>query len=114
MPALQKYFAIHRDYFSYNREEEYHESKLSRAKKQLNPKVLILAPTRELACQIYEVVRAFRIFKTICLYGGSDRNRQVQFLNSQSPLIVVSTPGRLKDLLASNCLSLEDVEYLGN
>lgn len=53
------------------------------------------------------------MFKTVCLYGGSDRRKQVVFLETQTPLIVVSTPGRLKDLLDSNCLSLKEIEYLG-
>lgn len=112
LPAFKKFFSIHRDYFSSNRDEEYSEEKLSPPSKRLNPKVLVLAPTRELALQIFDVVRQFRMFKTVCLYGGSDRRKQVVFLENQTPLIVVSTPGRLKDLLDSNCLSLKEIEYL--
>ena len=75
--------------------------------------MLVLAPTRELALQIFDVVKQFRLFKSVCLYGGSDRRKQVHFLETQSPLVVVSTPGRLKDLLDADCLSLKEIEYLG-
>jgi len=114
LPAFKKFFSIHQNYFSNYRDEEvYDESKLSRSSGRLNPKVLVLAPTRELALQIFDVVKQFRMFKTICLYGGSDRARQVRFLQTETPLIVVSTPGRLKDLLDAQCLSLKEIEYLG-
>lgn len=79
---------------------------------RLNPKVLILAPTRELAVQIYEVIRKFRIFKTVCLYGGNDRKKQIYFLENNNPLFLVSTPGRLKDLVDSEYVNLSEISYL--
>lgn len=72
-----------------------------------------MAPTRELAVQIYEVVRQFRIFKTVCLYGGNDRRKQIYFLDNNNPLVVVSTPGRLKDLIDAEFVDLSEIEYLG-
>lgn len=72
-----------------------------------------MAPTRELALQIYDVVRQFKIFKTVCLYGGSDRKKQIHFLDNNNPLIVVSTPGRLKDLIDAEFVDLREIEYLG-
>ncbi len=63
-------------------------------------KLLIVAPTRELAVQIQDEVREFsrgmNIFSSLCI-GGVNIHRQVQELR-RNPNIVVGTPGRLKDL----------------
>lgn len=63
-------------------------------------KVLIIAPTRELAFQIKEELLAFaqRIELQICLcIGGSNINRQIKQLQ-RKPQFVIGTPGRIKDL----------------
>lgn len=63
-------------------------------------KVLILAPTRELAVQIQDEVKDFtrnmQIFSAICI-GGVSIHQQVQNLR-RNPHIVIGTPGRIKDL----------------
>ncbi|KAJ6224194.1 hypothetical protein RDWZM_002739 [Blomia tropicalis] len=101
LPALQRFLS------------QIEEKENERRSFGSNPKVLILAPTRELALQIFDVIKQFRMpFKSICLYGGSDRKKQVYFLENNSPLIVVSTPGRLKDLIDADYLSLKNIEYL--
>lgn len=65
--------------------------------------VVITAPTRELAQQIYD----FAIFiakhseKTIDIrkyVGGSDRDKEVARLAKSQPMIVIGTPGKIKDL----------------
>lgn len=63
-------------------------------------RVLIVAPTRELAVQLQEESKAFAknmgIFSTLCI-GGVNIRPQIQSLRKQ-PHIVIGTPGRLKDL----------------
>ncbi len=79
------------------------------------PRALILAPTRELASQIYdEAVRfTFRVapLRAVVVYGGADLRRQVREL-SRGCHILVATPGRLRDLLMRGNISLSRCEYL--
>lgn len=62
---------------------------------------VIMAPTRELAEQLNDCVREFIKHepRLTCqlLIGGKDRQKAIQKLNTQ-PMIVIGTPGRLKDL----------------
>ena len=68
--------------------------------KDKNQKVLILAPTRELAVQIDKEFREFgatmRIFSTLAV-GGMPIYNQIQGL-SRNPNFVIGTPGRIQDL----------------
>lgn len=63
-------------------------------------KVLIVAPTRELAVQIQDEFRIFArglsIFSVLCI-GGVSMFRQKQDLR-RNPNVVIGTPGRIKDL----------------
>lgn len=63
-------------------------------------KVLILAPTRELAVQIEDELKNFsrgmRIFSALCI-GGVSMQGQIRSLYP-NPNFVIGTPGRLKDL----------------
>ncbi len=73
-----------------------------------NERVLIVAPTRELANQIMD---EFKIFakgtdlEAVLLIGGSNLHRQEARLK-HSPHYVIGTPGRLKDLVQRNKLNL--------
>jgi ATP-dependent RNA helicase RhlE len=71
-------------------------------------KVLIVAPTRELAAQIREefinFARGLSIFCTLCI-GGANLGRQRSELY-RNPNFVIGTPGRLKDLIKSGALNL--------
>ncbi len=73
-------------------------------------KVLIVAPTRELAMQINDELREFaknmRIFSVLTI-GGASLNRQKQELR-RGFNIVVGTPGRLKDLIGERALNLAE------
>lgn len=63
-------------------------------------KVLIVAPTRELAVQIQSETREFSQglnIGTILCIGGVGMHSQIQGLR-RNPSIVIGTPGRLKDL----------------
>jgi superfamily II DNA/RNA helicase len=76
-----------------------------------NPFALVLAPTRELAQQIYSVARTFPSLNAACLYGGSSKGHQIQQLQS-GPKFVVATPGRLNDLMATGHVNVRDVSFL--
>ncbi|MGE0567059.1 MAG: DEAD/DEAH box helicase [Bacteroidia bacterium] len=87
--------------------------KLSKQKNNINPTVLILAPTRELVIQIGESVKAYSTFlktKHVCIYGGVSQKNQEKTLNGGVD-IIIATPGRLLDLISQNILSLNKVGY---
>ena len=75
--------------------------------------VLILAPTRELAYQISDSIKAFSgSFKvryiTIC--GGERYDFQIRSLNKGVD-VIVATPGRFEDLQARGKVKLDDIEH---
>lgn len=78
------------------------------------PRVLVLAPTRELAVQIHkdaEAINVFSDFKNVVVFGGMDHEKQRKSL--QQPLdILVGTPGRIIDYVRSGALDLTKVELL--
>merc|ERR1712176_768292 len=78
------------------------------------PIVLVLAPTRELACQIQEECNRFgksSKIKNTCAYGGVPRRPQEQDLKDGVE-IVIATPGRMIDFLDSGATNLKRVTYL--
>jgi ATP-dependent RNA helicase RhlE len=76
-----------------------------------SPRALILAPTRELAAQIGESIRAYgrylRVSHTV-VYGGVNQYSQVQALH-RGVDILVATPGRLLDLIDQGYIHLDQV-----
>lgn len=77
------------------------------------PRLLVLAPTRELAAQIgdsFAVYGQYLRFKTAVIFGGVTQVPQVKAL-TQGADIVVATPGRLLDLMQQRHISLQGVEY---
>ncbi len=78
--------------------------------------VVITAPTRELATQIYQEVGKIISFSpeeiSAKLYiGGTDKQRTIEKLKTQ-PHIVVGTPGRINDLVKENALIINKVRSL--
>jgi ATP-dependent RNA helicase RhlE len=75
-------------------------------------KALIIAPTRELATQIYDELRSFtrniKVYSSLVI-GGANMGRQI-FEVRRGPHVVVGTPGRLKDLIQQKALYLEDYD----
>jgi superfamily II DNA/RNA helicase len=79
-----------------------------------DPRVLVLAPTRELASQITGEIRTLSRYtrvKTVTIYGGVSMLHQVKALR-QRPEIVVGCPGRVLDLLRQGVLRLGTIETL--
>lgn len=77
------------------------------------PRVLVLAPTRELAAQIgksFETYGQFTRFKHTVIFGGVGQSPQVRAL-SKGVDILVATPGRLLDLMDQGHVRLSGVEY---
>jgi ATP-dependent RNA helicase RhlE len=75
---------------------------------------LILSPTRELAAQIGDNIRAYSKFTKLrhtVIFGGVRQGPQCRFLNEGID-ILVATPGRLLDLKDQGQLSLKDVEIV--
>jgi len=78
------------------------------------PIMLILAPTRELAIQTKQVCdEASQTvnLRTVCIYGGVDKNDQRAVLD-HGVHTIVATPGRLLALIESGLISLNRVSYL--
>lgn len=78
------------------------------------PIVLILAPTRELACQIkqqYDMFGKSSKIKNTCCYGGVPKGEQQRDLRDGVE-IVIATPGRIIDFLDSGATNLKRVTYL--
>ena len=78
-------------------------------------RVLILAPTRELASQIAESVRSYGRhiphLSVACVFGGVPINRQIKKLVGGND-VLVATPGRLIDLLDRKAIRIDEVEVL--
>jgi ATP-dependent RNA helicase RhlE len=74
---------------------------------------LILAPTRELALQIDAAIRDFangQPISTCVILGGVGRRPQEERMR-RGPDIVVGTPGRIRDLMGTKHLRLDQVTH---
>ncbi|QNP59620.1 DEAD/DEAH box helicase [Paenacidovorax monticola] len=79
-------------------------------------RALVLVPTRELAAQVGEVLRALAQRlphppKVAVVFGGVSINPQMMGLRGGAD-VVVATPGRLLDLVEHNALRLSSVRML--
>ncbi|NWG39544.1 MAG: DEAD/DEAH box helicase, partial [Hydrogenophilaceae bacterium] len=77
-------------------------------------RALILAPTRELAIQVEESIKAYCKYvplRTLCVYGGVNIDTQIPALKNGVE-ILVATPGRLLDHVQNKTLSLSQVSML--
>ena len=77
-------------------------------------RMLVLAPTRELASQIAESARAYGKFSRMTVatvFGGTSINKNRQDM-SRGVDILVATPGRLLDLIEQRFVSLNLIETL--
>jgi ATP-dependent RNA helicase RhlE len=77
-------------------------------------RALILTPTRELAAQVGENVKAYGAylpFKTQVIFGGVNINGQIRKMQNGAD-ILIATPGRLLDLVSQHVIDLSHVEIL--
>jgi ATP-dependent RNA helicase DDX3X len=78
------------------------------------PHALVLAPTRELASQIYKEACKFSYYgplRAAVVYGGADIYQQLREIE-RGVEILVATPGRLVDLMERARVSLANIRYL--
>jgi len=79
-----------------------------------NPQVVIMAPTRELVMQIFQVVQDYTQntdIKVASIVGGADVKRQVEKLK-QKPKIIVGSPGRISQLIKLKKLKMHAVKKI--
>jgi ATP-dependent RNA helicase RhlE len=84
------------------------------AQKRPGIRVLVLAPTRELALQIqknYTELNHLKANKSVLVIGGANINGQLAELR-RKPAIVIATPGRLLDLTERRAINLSGIEVL--
>ena len=78
------------------------------------PRALVLTPTRELAAQIQDNMRAYgkhlRVSSTT-IFGGVSMGPQVQALRRGTD-VIIATPGRLVDHMQQRTIDLSQVEVL--
>ncbi len=77
-------------------------------------RALILAPTRELALQVHESVKAYSKYvplRSMCAFGGVDIRTQIEELR-KGVEILVATPGRLLDHVEQKTVSFASVQVL--
>ena len=77
---------------------------------------IIIAPTRELAKQIYdfavEINKNYKNLRILLLAGGLEKSRNSERL-AVGPQLVIATPGRLKDVgFINSVISLETVHTI--
>ena len=78
------------------------------------PRGLVLLPTRELAVQVYEVMKPLGAalgLHVAAVYGGADIERQIKALRKGCD-IIIATPGRLIDLGDRGELNVESLDVL--
>ncbi len=77
-------------------------------------RILMLAPTRELAIQVHESVKTYSKYvpiRSLCAYGGVDIKPQIEEIRAGIE-VLVATPGRLLDLVEQKCLNFGSVQAL--
>jgi ATP-dependent RNA helicase RhlE len=77
-------------------------------------RALILAPTRELAAQTHETIKAlgrYTRLRSVVIYGGVNMDPQIKALKRGAE-IIVACPGRLLDHMSRKNIDLSTVETL--
>ena len=79
------------------------------------PQVIILAPTRELAEQSYNVANNLSHYmdiETILLKGGTSVQSNKKELADKCPQLCIGTPGRVQDMIRRGCLKTHNLKTL--
>lgn len=90
-------------------------NRLANLKKRKGLRALVVAPTRELAIQVYEQINTLTktgpvSLKAVCIYGGTNKDEQRKTCNGAN--IIVATPGRLKDFMNEGAIDVSKTKYL--
>ena len=75
---------------------------------------IILAPTRELAGQIYNVIRAlnkYTLYTAHCCIGGTAVSDDIRILR-EGVQILVGTPGRIYDMICRKHLAVTHIKHI--
>ena len=89
-----------------------HIATTARAYSPKTTRVLVLAPTRELAIQVknsFETYGKYLNLRIVCIYGGVGQSPQVAAM-AHGVDVVVATPGRLMDLVKQGEVHLKTLE----
>ncbi len=81
---------------------------------QRNPRVLVLTPTRELAAQVHESLRAYGRYlgvRSTTIFGGVGMQPQVEALRRGMD-VLIATPGRLIDHMERRTVDLSGIDTL--
>ena len=85
-----------------------------RFSRQINPRILILVPTRELVLQVVEQVKSLVSYtstRVLGVYGGTNINTQA-LAAAEGMDVLVATPGRLYDLVLNGAIRIKEVKKL--
>tara|TARA_A100001011_G_scaffold311667_1_gene328796 strand:- start:3070 stop:4242 length:1173 start_codon:yes stop_codon:yes gene_type:complete len=81
-----------------------------------SPQVIIISPTRELSCQIKNVVDAIGIniknLNTQLLVGGTSTETDIKLLRDNPPHIIVGCPGRIHDMLRRKYITYDSIKFV--
>jgi len=83
-----------------------HELKYSEI---LDPRILVLVPTRELVVQVVEQINSYASYinlRVLGVYGGTNINTQKKAV-ADGVDVIVATPGRLYDLIVAQTVRLK-------
>ncbi|MPQ46780.1 DEAD/DEAH box helicase [Marinifilum sp. N1E240] len=92
--------------------DKIHKSKKSKRSEGI--KCVVMVPTRELAIQITEVfqeIAKHTKVNSLCVFGGVDQDPQIEKLEKGVD-ILISTPGRMFDLVSQGYIKLDQIETL--
>jgi ATP-dependent RNA helicase RhlB len=90
-------------------------NKITEKRRPGSPRVLILAPTRELAMQISQdaqLLSKYLDVNILTVFGGMDYNKQRNYLVNKTVDILIGTPGRIIDFINKKELHLNKVDTL--
>lgn len=82
---------------------------------QKHPQAVILAPSRELVMQIFQVIQDWKTgseLRAVSLIGGANVKKQVEKLKKNHPHLIVGTPGRVFELIQAKKLKMHEVKTI--
>ncbi|PHU00143.1 hypothetical protein BC332_29930 [Capsicum chinense] len=79
-----------------------------------NPFLLFLVPSQEKAAQVRKICKPLKALgiHTVSLHPGASIDHQIQGLKNCEPEFLISTPGRLQELLSCSAIETSDVSFL--